>query len=626
MKEELSAGKSNTLFLCDAYEHDFDGDILLWSAFAPHDQQGAVFSIPQIVDEHAEALKKNFLEFVYDLGAKEAGEGTVSELLAISPDFSFWWLTQISEKCDDHSSSCISEIVKTFALKLWLEDKDYASVVLCGLSRNDAAVIKPFICNLGIECKEKSSNVDFWEPYRNQVDFLPWKIFFSAPVSFFRYIFKRMPLSGVGVQEWINSSAPNVCVSYSDNLDQDRLDQGVYLSKYWENLPDLMIENDGRLALLHIFSPTKAIPDADAASKLIGIFNKHSDRIDHVTLDSFLTWRLAFNVFATWIKIVVIGFRLKNRFASFSGPLWPFLKRDYLNSFFGIFGLKNLLFLSLFEEAFKVASKKKRCLYLQENQAWESGLIYAWKKYDHEKLIGVLHVPVQFWNLRMFFDKRSVQGEYGLPQPDVSVVNCEESFNLLETYKVSQDILIGEALRYKHLFHLETHKNNVRAIKNKRKSLLFLGDHIFQNTDRMLSLLSECRNEIKEKYTVIIKFHPNMVIDSVHLKEFDYEISDRPISELLQKSDVAFTSNSSASALDAHCYGLPVLSLRDPRLLNKSVLSNAKGILFVNTANELSEALICSSSMNRNIISRDYFLLDENLSAWKSILCYEKNN
>ncbi|MAX49397.1 MAG: hypothetical protein CMD75_01010 [Gammaproteobacteria bacterium] len=624
MEKELSAAKNDILFLCNSYEDEHDGDILLWSEFMPPNQQERVFSIPQIVEEHADALKKSYLEFIYNLSTKETGSGTVLELLAIDPGFSFWWLTQLSEKCDDHKSSYNSEIVKTLALKLWLEDKDYSSVVMCGFGRNNVAVIKPFLLNLGLECKEESQNTDFWERFRNRLDLLPWKIFFSAPIIFLFDIIKRMPLSGVGVQEWQNSSAQNVCVSYSDNLDQDRLDDGAYLSRYWENLPELMIKNDGHLAILHMFIPSKAIPDAGSAAKVIGKFNKYSDKIDHVTLNSFLTWQLVLGVFINWLKIVLVGFRLKKRFAKICGPLWPFLRRNYLNSFFGIFGLNNLLLLRLFEAAFKVAPKKERGLYLQENQAWESGFIYAWRKYDHQRLLGVMHVPIQFWNLRMFFDKRSVQNEFGLPQPDASVVICEESHEFLQPY-ASHEILIGEAVRYNYLLNAKQNKKKVRDIKNKRKTLLLLGDHIFRNTDKMLSLLSECYNEIKEKYTVIIKFHPNLIMDSVHLRDLDHEISDRAINELLQRSDVAFTSNTSASAIDAHCYGLTVVSLRDPRLLNKSVLSNSKGISFVNTANELRDALISSPSISDNVISRDYLLLDKNLSAWKNILGYEKN-
>lgn len=110
------------------------------------------------------------------------------------------------------------------------------------------------------------------------------------------------------------------------------------------------------------------------------------------------------------------------------------------------------------------------------------------------------------------------------------------------------------------------------------------------------------------------------------MKDINYEISDRPISELLQKSDVAFTSNISASAMDAYCYGLGVVSMRDPRLLNKSVLGYTKGVSFVNNAEELRDTLIFRSSMDSNIVSRDYFLLDANLPAWKSILGYEKDN
>jgi len=625
LEKELSATKKDILFLCNSYGDYHDGDILVWSEFTPPNQQERVFSIPQIVEENADVLKKNYLEFIYNLSTKQTGNGTVNELLAIDRSFSFWWLTQLSEKCDDHEASCNSEIVKTLALKLWLEDKNYSKVVMCGFGINNAAVIKKIIRNLGIECEEKSQNIEFWVRYRKKFDFVGCKIFFSAPISFILNVFKRMPLSGVGVNEWQNSTAPSVCFSYFDNLDQDQLDSGTYLSRYWENLPDLMIENDGRLAILHMFIPTKAIPDAKSAAKVIGEFNKHHDGIDHVTLDSFLTWRIVFGVFVDWLKIVVVGFRLKRKFANFTGPLWPFLRENYLNSFFGIFGLNNLLFFRLYEAALKITSKKKQGLYLQENQAWEAGFIYAWKKYGHERLIGILHTPIQFWNLRMYFDKRSVQGKYSLTQPDASVVNCEESYKLLEPYKVSKEILLGEALRYSYLLNFQSSKKKEREEKNQRKSLLFLGDHIFYNTDKMLSLLSECCSEINEQYTVILKFHPNMVIDKVHLKDINYEISDRPISELLQKSDVAFTSNISASAMDAYCYGLKVVSFRDPSILNKSLLRNIEGISFVSSAEELSYALVSSHSMNQNFLSRNYFILDKNLSSWKKIFGYEKN-
>jgi len=123
LQSELNQGKSNNLYLCESCDHDFDGDILLWSAFVSSQNKVSVFSIPEIIEENSDSLKKSYLSFIHELGKVEINDIPVSSYLAIRPGFSFWWMTLLTEKCNYAVSSNISELMKFFGLKLWLKGK-----------------------------------------------------------------------------------------------------------------------------------------------------------------------------------------------------------------------------------------------------------------------------------------------------------------------------------------------------------------------------------------------------------------------------------------------------------------------------------------------------------------------
>ena len=107
---------SNTVHVAvvdKAHQH-FDSATLhvLWNDFS--DQEGTV-SLPSYVEIHADRLRTRFAEFVEAVSRRDVGGQSVSQLLLIRDDFSYWWMTLFAATRWDKSSH-ISDALKLIAL------------------------------------------------------------------------------------------------------------------------------------------------------------------------------------------------------------------------------------------------------------------------------------------------------------------------------------------------------------------------------------------------------------------------------------------------------------------------------------------------------------------------------
>ena len=69
--------------------------ILLWEDYSDNEN---IVSIPELTERWADVLKKEYLQWVYDLGNIKLNKKTITELLKIRKEFSAWWLSLIVEK------------------------------------------------------------------------------------------------------------------------------------------------------------------------------------------------------------------------------------------------------------------------------------------------------------------------------------------------------------------------------------------------------------------------------------------------------------------------------------------------------------------------------------------------
>jgi surface carbohydrate biosynthesis protein (TIGR04326 family) len=282
----------------------------------------------------------------------------------------------------------------------------------------------------------------------------------------------------------------------------------------------------------------------------------------------------------------------------------------------GNVAISNLLYLSLFESAMSTLPCQENGVYLQENQGWEFGFVHAWKTYSYkDSLIGLPHSTVRFWDLRYYFDARlyDFSNMENIPIPNLIGVNGPVAKKMYLDVGWDKNRLVElEALRYLHLNDAESFRN-VNSEGYKKNTLLILGDIDKSNTKRQIELLTNALQYIDEEVNYIIKPHPVCPILPDDYQGINYKVTNSPISELVDRCFLAYTSCTTSSSVDLYCYGIPVVTCLDVNSLNQSPLRHFKGVLFTNSAQELAKHIVKSLDVqkyNANTQTNNYFYLN----------------
>ena len=120
----------NKLIVCDS-EMQLpveDSDILNWSSYFSIEKDN-IFSLPQLIDKEKKHLRSKYLELIYDWGELRIDGKRLVDCLEIRPNFSYWWMTLLSEKCNAIKSPQIDNAIKLLAFKDWLSDRNYKEIL-----------------------------------------------------------------------------------------------------------------------------------------------------------------------------------------------------------------------------------------------------------------------------------------------------------------------------------------------------------------------------------------------------------------------------------------------------------------------------------------------------------------
>jgi len=94
-----------------------------------------------------------------------------------------------------------------------------------------------------------------------------------------------------------------------------------------------------------------------------------------------------------------------------------------------------------------------------------------------------------------------------------------------------------------------------------------------------------------------------------------------PLSTLLAKCDIAYSSSLTAAAVDAYCAGVPIISVLDPSKLNMSPLIGYEDVTFVSSPEELAAVLNKIDDIKEiQEQGKDYFYLEAKLPRWRELL------
>lgn len=601
------------------------GDVSYWQSYITSETAKG-FSVPQLVEDNAEHLKAEYLAFIYELGELRIRDKRVIDILELRPEFSYWWMTLLTEKCNYLKSPEINNAIKLMAFKEWFETKDYTHITLNSSNAELAESMRllSIAQNVGFSWQRVVQKTTTVGLAKHMYNLLPYS--FQAFIWLIYHLVTHWPLKGVGVDEWKKSKSTTTFVSYLFNLDSDSVKQGRYESRYWTALPEILTANKITTNWLHIYVKNGELPNASTARDTIKQFNQsHAGSQVHVTMHSFLSVGLVMGVMRDWNQLARLKNHLGEALQNKSDFLWPLFKRDFLLSFAGNTAMSNLLFLALFKKAMVYLPRQEKGCYLQENQAWEFAFIHAWESAGHgHGLIGCPHSTVRYWDMRYFYSNKSYlrTGKCDLPIPDYVGVNGAAAKKTYIDGGYPKDQLVEvEALRYLHLAEVVNHKANYVTRGVRVNTILVLGDYLKKNTDKQMSLLQAAAQLNDEKIKYLVKPHPNCPVFVEDYPELDLEVTNEAIPALLNRCSIAYTSSVTSAAVDVHCAGLTVLTVIDPKGLNLSPLRGrgSESVTFVSTPEEFVTALNRIGKTGYiESQSTDYFYVDYELPRWKS--------
>lgn len=601
-----------------------DTDVLLWSGHLSSKFRN-VFSLNEIVEENAEYCKKEYSSLILKLGELIVENKNVINHLKIENDFSFWWTTLIIEKSNIIKSPEINNAIKIIAFKKWLKKRKYKKIILYS---NNLKLIKAIskLCldiNIEFEINQKGdekakelSNIKFYKKFPNLIQSIAW---------LFWEIFSIWPLKGTGIKKWNKSNSKITFFSYLTNLDSHSSKFDEFKSNHWPIIPEYLKKKKLKSNWLHMYNNSGNFYNVFKFKKLINKFNQSKGGIEtHTTIYSFINFFVVCKVIFNLIKLCFLKYRLSESVSSQCGMIWPFIESDFNESLTGVTASRNLLLFYLFRKAFLNLPNQKKGFYLQENQGWESSLIYSWKKSKHKNyLTAIPHTPPKFWDLRGIYNKRTyLNADYLLfPCPDFIGFNSNYSKNFFLKRGIPVKKLKSvEALRYLYL------KNDTKSCSFKNSNplktrILVLGDVLKKSTLNQLRFLKKSLIDIKNSPKIFIKPHPASLLT---LKEYNFKnlnFIHKPINEIINCFNLVITSSTTSSSFDAYFLGAKVAIIPDEHGINLSPLRDYNEVIFLKSPLQLAN--IINNLNNKNFTNKkrkNILNIDLNIPKWKKIL------
>lgn len=613
-------------------------EVLCWQGYA---SGSAKVSVPRYLENHAERLRAKYLAFIHDLGESQIGGKRVVEHLDSGDGFSFWWMTQLAEK-SPFKSPRIYDCLRLMALEEILLERKPSDLTLDSADHNLAQAIRRLCRNLRINF--------VWRPWNKPKQKCSLRSFYLAlPYSMqglisLRHLMMKWPLRKLQKPQWFSGDNTIFLCSYFFHLDTAYCAEGRFYSKQWEGLPKYLQDSGKHTNWIHHFLHSPGMPDVQTGLNWMSLFNRDAYKQGcHTFLETYLSWSVVLRALKNWFWLNAISWRLRKISCAFNPKgsavwLWPFLRSDWKTSLNGPVAISNCVWIELFDAALKDMPHQKMGLYLWENQGWESALLRAWRRHGHGEIIGVPHATVVFWHLNNFDDPRSLTSNQNCakPLPDHLAINGPMAWKAFSNtgYPVEQLVEV-EALRFQYLIalgfgqpkKLGGHPVSARfSGQGQPKKVLILGDFTVKQTLKMLRCIEAASHLIDVEISLTLKPHPVCRIVEKDCPALSFELTNRPLAEIMPDYDLAFSSNTTSAGLDALLAGLPVVVFLDDEDFNHSPLRGVEGVRFVGTAQELATVLQSAERSAPTPAIEDFFWLGSQLPKWRKVLSIAGNN
>lgn len=591
--------------------------IIFWNGYE-EDTDKNCFSVLNLIKKNPSLYRNQYLKWIFSLNTIKYKKQNLSDYFSLDDNFSFWNLSLFNEKCNFIKSPEINDAIKLIAIENFLKNKTIKKVILHSSNSYLVDCIRNWCVDNEVEFF--STNLPKFD---SAINFI--KNFFMILKSIlwlFIYTYKRWSLKGFAIKYWLKKKSGFIFISYLTNFNHKKIIKGEFESFFWGNLPEKMLLNKYNSNWLHLWDPETYLKNPkDVISTLELLNSKNKCKQLHLTLDSFITFEIIFKTFISWCYNIFKSLKIQKTFFKNNNKgfnLGLLQKNDWYNSFYGIEGIKNLLFYNLLLSAFKYAPSKSNAFYLQENQGWEFGLIKAWRTNQTGLICAVPHFTMRFWDLRYFFHKdhyKTNNKDISL-RPDKVLVNGKIQKNSLLNINYPKDeLVIVEALRYNYL----NKKKNANK-KITKNAILICGDYDQKLNKDLFQILEKSIQVSNLKLKLYFKSHPASKA-KFSPTNMEIKVLNENLNNVFPKVDLVLCSGNSSVALDALYFKLPVGIYLNQKNLNLSPLYNILDKIFFSNYLELSKILSKNLSNKHEVPKQiNYFYLDNEVPLWLAFL------
>ncbi len=339
----------------------------------------------------------------------------------------------------------------------------------------------------------------------------------------------------------------------------------------------------------------------------------NSSAISHNILDLYVDLNIFLKVLFVWLsnyyKYLILKSQNKNDYI-FKNHI---INKLFIDSFIGVWSIKNLYFFYLFEKFFNIKKNHKIITYVSEFQSWEKLLFYNSNSRLSKNIFAIKFSPHRNWDLKYVF--QITKNNINLyPKKIITFYNSSRK-NLTKIFSKFKkiQIIVAENLRPLDFSFKKKFKN---------KKILIVGDHDDNSTLNLLDVINNFL-EYKSIYSFDYKPHP---ISKVRISQFDKlqnikVFDDNKCFEYIY--DAYIVSNKTTLGLELLNKGFKTGVILDSKSLNLSPLD--KGYqFFIKNEKELKNFINLKKSYNSSLFKINKTISWNNIATkWSKLLYYD---
>lgn len=627
-----------------------NGKVLLWDRFSDND---AIDSILDLQEQFFLKTRAEFLYFVHNFGEHSINGQPLRDYLRLSDGFSLWWLTRIFERHPAFFGHNLFEIFKLRALEHLLNSMQPVSVHLYStnvpLVRTMHELCNhlciPFELHIPAQKPQKHPQQKSCQHTACSVDsstkgrLCSTSSLVRALTKFRRNALVNRITNAVQITcyawRWwrnVRSQFPKepkgvkrlglLLGTWFPNLDENAAKQGIFRSKYWEKVHDIISEYGKPVHWFFIYGDSTNKVTENIRLRDIFLRNE-PDHVDMTFLEECIS---PWGALKAWLQAMRVAWNARGilqylpaamRWPNSCLNVYPLLAGIWKDSTQGEYLMRMCFTLEGIRRYCALIGPQETVVTSSELQFWERLLFQEQRNLGCRRIYAAQHSVIRDADFRFFVapDTWSIN-DFCHCMPDKFFCNSDAAYLIMHNNGFPEDRLgMLEATRFIGISTIIPPQH-----KSHFKRILVVTSYFTQNALRTLTVLAQAMRQSSHPLlkNVVIKPHPYLPVDDMLAQLFD--IPPKQVSGSIEfhlTQDTVVIADSATSVGLLACYReLPLIECTLENNFDMSITQVISGRVSVKNAKELIKALQDIKPTKVN----NYFCITPGMPRWNTLL------